>query len=136
MTMKTVNRWWCKSFIYLVGSVLVWGLSAGIVQAEAENHNTTRSNKTMTLYPGPGSSGGSISPATIKTILDELDKTPAHQVNEQRVRDLLRKNGVTGIKKIIVEPGERGLFKIILLQDPGNEAAAQKAWKRTMSIVE
>lgn len=134
MTMKTVNRWWCKSFIYLVGSVLVWGLSTGIVQA-VENHNSSRSNKCGAcgsrmdiVYPGEDSSGGSISATTIKKIQDELDKTPPNQVNEKRVSDLLKKNGVieTVVKKIIVEPGKGGQYRILLLQEPGNEAVARK----------
>jgi len=111
-------------FIALIGVLVLCFPSLSLA---VENHNSSRSNKSNFIYPGPGSSGGAISEATIKGILDELDKTPPNQVNEKRVSDLLKKNGVTGIKKIIVEPGKGGLWKIILLQDPANEAAARKA---------
>lgn len=119
-----------------------------------ENHNSSRSNRGQIIFPGGGSSD-SINAITIKKILDDIDNAtnsgdtkPGEgssnksyirgatggadresrdrlRINEQFVRNLLNKYGIKFINKIIVEKDKQGLYNIILLIDPKNEAKAR-----------
>jgi hypothetical protein len=112
--------------MYLVAGVFLWGLSEGIAQ-QVENHNSSRSNRGTITFPS------GVDTVTIRKILveldkpsstfDDIDKTAGERI--AIVSGLLKKYGVSGIKKIIVETGIGGLWRILLLREPGTEAAAR-----------
>lgn len=113
--MKTVNRRRWKNVIFLVGSVLVWGLLGGTVQA-ASIHNSSRSNTGQSVVhkdvPGP----------VLQKIQAAIDQGRA---TEPEIRKILNSNGITGMNVIRVEHGAGGV-SVIVTRSPADERDARR----------
>lgn len=109
-----------KTVIFLVGSVLVWSLLGGTVQA-SENHNSSRSNKTYPLIghkdiPGP----------VLQQIRDAMDQGRG---TEPEIRKILNSNGITGMNVIRVEHGAGGV-SVIVTRSPADEQDARRLLRK------
>ena len=85
------------------------------------NYNASKSNTGNFVI---SYDSGIVTQAQASAILADLEKNAPKAIDESAVRSLLRKHGVSAdrIKKIVIEPG-----KILLLEDPADEARARAA---------
>ncbi|MCH7973752.1 MAG: hypothetical protein IH949_07685 [Bacteroidetes bacterium] len=107
--MKLLN----KSVMLVFASVSIFGLSS--TNAQAKNFNSSKSNTSAIAY-----SPDVISKEKGKKIVADIDKF----VNINRIKQILRKNGIKGIKKIYIK------VEVLLLTNPADKSWAQKALKK------
>jgi len=99
------------------------------------DYNSSRSNVKLKTPPGQKDTllmynVDLVSVAKGDDILNELVKQPVQKIDEKRVRDVLKQNGITGINSIILEPvGSTGLI-IYLLKKPQDKSDAKKTLKK------
>lgn len=107
--MKLLN----KSVMLVIVSVSILGLSS--TNAQQKNWNSSKSNTSSIAY-----SPDVINKKKGQKIVADIDKL----VNINRIKQILRKNGIKGIKKIYIN------VEVLLLTDPADKPWAQKALKK------
>lgn len=109
--MKLLN----KSVILVFASVSILGLSSTNAPFPQKNFNSAKSNTSAIAY-----SDDAINKKKGQKIVADIDKL----VNINRIKQILRKNGIKGIKKIYIK------VEVLLLTNPADKARAQKALKK------
>ena len=116
MIIEKCNR--TKSVILVIASVLILGLLSTNAQA-GKNYNSSKSNTTTVA--------GQQHVSTLDRIRTDIEKQGIG-INEEGIQSILRKHGIKGIKKIVIQRmGNR--VEVLLLSDLSDLPKARSAVK-------